>query len=48
MSYGRANWVGCGGFEATRGVSSGARIHDLYYDVPRGDAGGRGALSGTI
>jgi len=28
MSYGRANWVGCGGFEATRGVTRGARIRD--------------------
>ena len=28
FSYERASWVNCGGFEATRGVTRGARIHD--------------------
>ena len=41
--YRKASWVGGGVFEATRGVSRGARRRDLEQDVPRGDAGGRGA-----
>ena len=28
ISYERTSWVNCGGFEATRGVSRGARIRD--------------------
>ena len=34
MSYGRASWVNCGGFEAARGVSRGARIRDCTRMCP--------------
>ena len=43
VCYERASWVNCGGFEAARGVTRGARRRDLEQNGSRGDAGGRRA-----